>query len=382
MSHYFDHNATTPVFPEARDTMLQAMDEHWQNPSSLYHSAGAVRQALEETREAFAELLAVDDPARIMFLSGATEANHAVMRHFAEVGSVIVSAIEHPSVNEPAKREFGSDGVVVSTADDNGAVDLAALEILLREKRPALVSVMAANNETGVLQPWQAIRDLCRDLETPFHCDAAQWLGKMRADGLGDCDFVTGSAHKFGGPKGVGFLIVPSGLESFSGAQMGGPQEAGRRAGTENYPAIAGMLTALERCAEFEPESALRLEFESQITGKIPGTKVIAAKSERLWNTSMLVMPKHGNLKWLTRLSHLGFEVSTGSACSSGKDNPSHVMAAMGLRFEEMGRVLRISSGWNSTTDDWSALSGALAEVWSELENPSRERRQKRTISL
>jgi cysteine desulfurase len=293
----------------------------------------------------------------VVFTSGATEANHALFAWMAEKGAqrVAVSAVEHPSVREPAMRYFGERCVEIPV-DENGVVSAEVSEA-------DLVSVMAACNETGVIQPW---RDFA-DSGAVFHTDATQWVGKLPLDGLCECDFVTGSAHKFGGPKGVGFLIVDSEESKFR-AQCGGPQERGMRAGTENYPAVAAMLAALEDVVEKAGDSTLRDDFEAKIVARIPGVRVIGAGAERLWNTSMLIMPEHEHVKWLTRLDRAGFQVSTGSACSTGSDGPSHVLQAMGgYDFATMKRALRVSSGWETTAAEWDDLLEALAGVSAGL---------------
>lgn len=368
---YFDSNATTPLFPAARAALLAGLNAHWHNPSSLYREAGAAKRRLEEAREELASRLGVEEERRVVFTSGATESNNIVIAHVAAAqgGTVICSAVEHPSVLAPARRAFAAKPTL-APVHANGRVDMEELAKLIRAQRPALISVMAANNETGALQPWEAIARLAQEEGVPFHCDAAQWVGKMPAGNLGICDWVTGSAHKFGGPKGVGFLVVPESVERLSGSQTGGPQESSLRAGTENLPGIAAMLAALAQTESMSPTGSGRDGFEARVLAAIPGTKV-AGGEPRLWNTSMLVMPAHGNLKWVTRLSHLGFQASTGSACSSGKENPSHVMEAIGLSYEEMGRVLRFSGGWETTDADWDGLAAALESVWRELNEPT-----------
>jgi cysteine desulfurase len=196
-------------------------------------------------------------------------------------------------------------------------------------------------------------------------------------------DWLTGSAHKFGGPKGVGFLVIPEEVDRLRGASVGGGQEFGRRAGTENAPGIIAAVAAFREASSRLPGSAAgRDAFERRVTESISGTRFVGGSGPRLWNTSMLVLPAFSNLSWLTRLSHLGFQVSTGSACSAGKDNPSHVMEAMGLTYEEMGRVLRASSLWEATTDDWETLAAELESVWEDLRRPSAEGRTKRKIVL
>ncbi|MCF6313231.1 MAG: cysteine desulfurase [Verrucomicrobiales bacterium] len=382
-AQYFDNNATTPVSVVARDAWLRATAEHWQNPSSLYRGAGMTRRLLEEARGELADYFD-EEECSVVFTSGATEANNAVMEYAARVratgGLVVISAVEHPSVREAAIKSFGYDRVRELAVDDRGLVGLSDLQQMLEKEEVALVSVMAANNETGVIQPWRQIAGLCRKQGVLYHCDAAQWIGKMELQDLGGCDFVSGSGHKFGGPKGVGFLCLGATVEEGFRSQVGGPQEGGRRAGTEDYPGVAAMMAALrERQAEWSVErSEQRLQdreaFERLMVESLPGVQVVAQDAGRLWNTVMLILPAAGpkNLKWLIRLDRLGFAVSTGSACSAGKGNPSHVMQAMGLDFDQMSRVLRISGGWETREGDWMALADALGRVWEDLKSGGR----------
>ncbi len=372
MPGYFDTNATTPMHPAARAAWLETADRHWHNPSSLYKDAGRARQKLEDCREQVADRLGCE-AEEIVFLSGATEANNAVMTHAAAAGweRLAVSALEHPSVLEPARHHFGQALLEIPVQTD-GTTDLAAMENLLARQRPALVSLMAANNETGVIQPWQEALALCRRHNVLFHCDAAQWIGKKPSSGLGACDFVTGSAHKFGGPKGIGFLKVPA-----SGRPLrwlrGGPQEERRRAGTENLPAIAAMTAAwdaressLTTLKETEWLEARR-HFEDEIRQLLPTVEIIAAETPRLWNTVLITVPPPHNVKWLVRLSALGFAVSTGSACSRGA-GASEVLRAMGLPEGCQGQVLRLSGSWETTAADWLALARAMASVAQNAE--------------
>jgi len=357
---YFDANATTPLHPSAQAAWLAAP---WHNPSSLYAEAAAAREALEDCRVRLGALLDCD-AEEIIFLSGATEANNAVLDHFGRRGqSIAVSAIEHPSVREPAA------GAWSIPAGADGIASMEALRKLLETRKPALVSLMAANNETGVLQPWQEALGLCRAAGVAFHCDAAQWLGKLPAAGLGQCDFLTGSAHKFGGPKGVGFLKASPAHGPLRWLR-GGPQEERRRAGTENLPGIAAMLAALEaiepRLTDRAAWESRRATFEAAVKAAIPGIRIVAEDSPRLWNTVLLVMPRHPNVKWLARLSRAGFQVSTGSACSSG-GGASEVLTAMGLPDDALGRVLRVSSTWDQTEADWAGLVSALTAVHASL---------------
>lgn len=377
---YFDYNATTPLSAAAKAAWFAAVEEFWHNPSSLYRSAAAARAKLESARERCADMLGCE-PHQIIFTSGATESNNSIMNFAAlrfpsmEIG---ISALEHPSVREPGLAAAGERLLTIHAKAD-GTVDLPHLRTLLQSAQFSVISVLAASNETGVLQPWQEIAAMCREEEVYYHCDAAQWIGKLPSTGLGKCDFLTGSAHKLGGPKGVGFLKVPSNVAAFH-AQRGGPQEERRRAGTENLPGILSMMAAWqerESCVESAARAgvAARIAFERQIVHSIRGTQIIAPVSPRLWNTVMLVMPEQPNVKWVARLSDLGFQVSTGSACSSGS-GASEVLHAMGHSGDALRRVLRVSSGWNTQREDWTALAAAMTHVWADFSSGVQARPQ------
>jgi cysteine desulfurase len=231
---------------------------------------------------------------------------------------------------------------------------------------------MAANNETGVLQPWREVRALCREHDVPFFCDAAQWIGKLPARGLGECDFVSGSAHKFGGPQGVGFLKVP---KQFRSLIVGGPQEEGRRAGTENVAGVLAMIAALEEreaalnAGVIDERARWREEFERELQAALPGVAIVGAGAARLWNTTAAIMPEVADCRqrWVVKLDKLGYAVSTGSACASGKEQTSHVLAAMQVSADEASRALRFSGGWETTREDWLRLLDGLRRAHREL---------------
>ncbi len=371
MNGYFDHNATTSLHPAAREAWLRASEKHWHNPSSLYRDAGLASQQLESARERLGTLIGAE-AERIVFTSGATESNNALFATLPPDALVLISAIEHPSVREAARGR----NVMELPVNTDGVVEPDVLKHHISTRRPALVSVMAANNESGALQPWQELAALCREQGVLFHTDAAQWLGKLDASDLGTCDYITGSAHKFGGGKGCGFLVLQQ-EDSRLGFIRGGPQENGRRAGTENYPAVEAMVTALEtvtpRLSEAaKTQSILRDAFIASLRTRFEALRVISESAPRLWNTVLMVMPEHDNLKWLTRLSRRGFSISTGSACSSGKEGSSVVVTALGADAAELKRVVRISSGWDSSAADWQALAAAFAEVFEELNRGGR----------
>ncbi|MFA6962041.1 MAG: aminotransferase class V-fold PLP-dependent enzyme [Opitutaceae bacterium] len=374
---YFDHNATTPLASVARDTWLRAQDEAWQNPSSPYRSAAQVKIRMDAAREKFAILLG-DEAERYVFTSGATEAANMVLAWWAKTlpadALIAVNPTEHPCVLEPVKALFG-DRVRWLKIDAAGVVDVVALKNchLIGDNldRVSAVVVMAANNETGVLQPWAEIAAACSGAGVTYLCDASQWLGKLPAGGIGGDGFVIASGHKFGGPKGVGLLKLAPQSEGLRG-QLGGGQQGGHRGGTEDFPAIAAMGAALAEAEQkkvfMETERlAWREEFERAVTAAIPGARVVAAGADRLWNTVSLVMPFADNTRWVTRLDKRGFQVSTGSACATGKGGSSHVLAALGFDPEEAKRVVRVSSGWDTTAEDWRALAAAFGEVANEV---------------
>ena len=376
MKGYFDYNATTPLHPAAKEAWLLASERFWYNASSLYREAATVKRRLEDARGRLAEQLGCE-PERIVFTSGATESNNALFRVLSQragnAANVVSSGVEHPSVREPLQKEFAGRVRLIRTLPDS-SLDEDDFAEAIQTANVALVSVIAANNECGTLLPWQKLAALSREKGIPFHTDATQWIGKMSARELDVCDYVTGSAHKFGGPKGIGFLVMRTEDEALSFLR-GGPQEEGRRAGTENYPAIEAMVTALEAVTSTLPnvseaQAKQRDVFTAKMEDVLEGTRVIGASTARLWNTVMLVLPRHDNRKWLARLSDRGFAISTGSACSAGHDGSSVVLQALGASFEEMRRVVRVSGGWETSAEDWSVLAEAFAEVATELDSP------------
>ena len=370
----FDHNATTPLAPAARAAWLLASDGAWANPSSPSRAAARVKLQLDAARARLAEFLGTA-PARLVFNSGATEGANAVFAHWAHTlspgATLALNPTEHPCVLAAARAHFG-DRIVWLAPDGDGMVRPGPLADLLARHGAAAVAVMAANNETGVLQPWREIADLCRRAGTPLLCDATQWFGKLPAAGLHEADWVLGSAHKFGGPKGVGFLQAAPQADGFHG-QLGGAQENGHRAGTENFPGIAAMLAALEEAETskvlFETERlAWRDGFARAVAAAVPGTTVVAAGAERLWNTVSLLLPHGENHRWVARLDRRDFQVSTGSACATGKAGSSHVLAALGLDPAAARRVVRVSACWETTAADWTALAAAFGAVAPEVQ--------------
>lgn len=371
--HYFDFNATTPLCPAARQAWQDAQDEAWHNPSSAYRAGAAVHARLDQTREGGGARLGAS-PGRVVFNSGATEGNNGIMRHLVSQASpdagVLVSPLEHPSVLEPARRLFG-DRLQILPLNAAGQVDPGALDRRLAQSPPvALVSVMAAHNVTGIIQPWEAIARVCRRHGVPYHCDASQWLGKYPADGLGDCAWVTGCAHKLGGPKGVGFILLPDEDCPF-GQLFGGYQQRGRRAGTEDWPNLAAFFAAWEDRQALAPDAAAadhRAAFEQALIARIPEVRILGLDTPRLWNTSAWVMPRHRNTRWIARMDKAGFQIAGGAACSSNKDHPDDGLRALGVLSDEADRVIRVSGGWETGREAWLALADAFGRVMTQLD--------------
>jgi cysteine desulfurase len=369
---YFDHNATSPISAVAKEAWLSAVERFSANPSSPHRPGSRAEVALTAARQEIAAHLGCSE-FDLVFTSGATEANNAVFYHVSreQSGEVWISAIEHPSVIAAAERWF-PNRVKLLKVTPAGEMDLNHLEKKLKQTRPALVALMAANNETGVLQPWEDARELCAAHGVLFFCDAAQWIGKETATGLGSCDFISGCAHKFGGPVGIGFLKAPP---DFKALIVGGPQQEGRRAGTENVASALSMTAAwAEREQQLEPghnqeRANWRDAFVKQLQAALPGLELLGLRAPRLWNTVAALMPPIPDCRrrWVVQMDKLGFAVSTGSACASGKQKPSHVLTAMGYDPSVADRMLRFSAGWDTTEQDWQSLLDGIQTAFAEL---------------
>lgn len=367
---YFDGNATTPVCHEAKFAWEEASSGWWYNSSSPFSLGAAVKVRLERERERLASILGAKTE-EVVFNSGATEGNNTIFSNWgASCPSdkvVLISSIEHPSATAPAKHHLGNRLVEIPVGS-GGLLDIEMLADKLKRGNVWGCSVMAANNETGVLQPWQDIRDLCQGYGVFFHTDAAQWIGKMPSGGIGSCDFVTGCAHKFGGPKGCGFLKLSNAGMS-SGLLRGGNQEGGYRAGTEDYAGVSSMMAALTTHEALLSDD--RDHFENLVKERVPNVRIIGDGILRLPQTSMLILPTFDNHRWVTHLAKKGFLVSTGSACSTINEDGSRVLKAMGYTPEQIKRAVRISGGRWNRENEWSELAIAIEEVWQELQQPS-----------
>jgi cysteine desulfurase len=372
---YLDWNATAPLRREARAAMLAALDVVG-NPSSPHAEGRRARGLVEDARERVAALVGAK-PAEVVFTSGGTEANNAVLAGGWE--AILLSGIEHDSARAPARAgraevveaQVGGDGVVCREAMASHMVRLSKAGT---GKTRALVSLQMANNETGALQPVAEVARLARTHGLALHTDAVQAVGRVPVDmaALG-VDYLSLSAHKLGGPKGVGALVIRDGA-ALPALIMGGGQERRRRAGTENVAAIAGFGAAAEAArADLDSSGhvrALRDLLEARAQRLAPAAVVIASTAERLPNTSCLACPGASAETLVIALDLKGIAVSAGAACSSGKVGASHVLSAMGLAPEIAASAIRISLGWSSSERDVEAF----LQAWSHAVTARRER--------
>jgi cysteine desulfurase len=356
---YLDWNANAPLRPEAIAAMSAALARAG-NPSSVHQGGRRARQALAEAREQVARLVNVVSSA-VVFTSGGTEANNLAVRGVPS-RRVIVSAIEHDSVLAAAPK---ASRIPV---DGAGRVDLDALERLLAaDAQPALVSIMFANNETGVIQPIAEAAQIAHRHGALLHCDAVQGPAKVAIDCTAlDIDLMTLSAHKIGGPMGVGALIVRRDL-AIAAQLVGGGQERGHRAGTENLPGIIGFgaaaAAALADLDKANAITALRDEAERRLFAIAPDAVIFGREASRLPNTLAIAMPGVAAATQVIALDLAGVMVSAGAACSSGKVTRSHVLDAMGVPRDLAESAIRISLGWGTRAEDIDQL----VEVWGAL---------------
>ncbi len=376
---YLDSNATT----RPADVVVRAMDEalrrHWANPSSVHRAGQAVRHEVELAREEVARLLGCRD-REIVFTSGGTEADNLAL-----LGSLaarprrrvlVTNRLEHSAVRETAEKlEAAGTEVVWLEVDGLGVVRLDVLADVLarRADEIAVVSVMWANNETGVIQPVEAIATMCREHGVRFHTDAVQWVGKMPLRlGESPIDLLSLSAHKFHGPKGSGALFVRAGVRLDSRA-IGGPQERGRRGGTENVPGILGLGAAAAHArvwletAERERLEAVRDDFERRIVAAIDEAAVNGAASPRMWNTSNIGFRRLEAEAILLLLSERGICATAGAACSSGSLDPSPVLLAMGIAADYAHGSVRFSLSRDTTRSEIDAAIEIIQEVVARL---------------
>jgi cysteine desulfurase len=371
---YLDWNATTPLRPEVREAMAAALDLPG-NPSSVHEEGRKARRLVEDARAAVAGAVGAL-PRNAVFTSGGTEANALALtpglrlKSGPPVQRLVVSAIEHASVL--AGGRFAADAISTVGVSGSGLVNLDRLRESLASGPPALVSVMLANNETGALQPVAGVAEIVHAEGGLLHVDAIQAFGKIPFDiNEMDADLVTVSAHKIGGPKGIGAVLWTEGVQGLEPLLRGGGQERGHRAGTENVAGIAGFGAAVKAAMGALEKSAIRLEtlrnrLESGLR-QTPGVLIFSEDVRRLPNTTLFTMPGLKAETAVIGFDLAGIAVSSGSACSSGKVQPSHVLEAMGLGRELAQGAVRLSLGWSTSDADidccletWRKLIGSL----------------------
>lgn len=364
---YFDYNATCPIRSEVINLMGDVMRETG-NASSVHSFGRKARSHIEKAREQVAQLVRTQNTS-VTFTSGATEANNAVLQKF-KGERILISAIEHPSVLEVCEQ------AELIKVDENGVIDLDAFKKQLEQGAPAaLISVMLVNNETGAIQPVGEIARIARahNKDVFVHTDAAQAPGRLSIDFPALLvDYMSLSAHKFGGPQGTGALISAPGARPVQ-LLLGGGQEKRQRAGTENVAGIAGMglaaEMALKNLDEFVKLAQLRDQIEKSCSDTIPQTRIFAKDTERVANTSCVCVPGLDAQTQLMALDLAGFALSNGSACSSGKVNQSHVLKAMGASDIEANSALRISIGWGTTSEQIDEFIAAWTEMVTRMKD-------------
>ena len=374
---YFDNNATTRVAPEVRDVMLPFFDGLYGNPSSMHEFGGRVSKYVDRAREEVARFVNCS-PEEIIFTSCATESDNAAIRGtadwFGKDLKVITTAVEHPAVLQPVRRlKAQGHETVELPVNGVGQIDLDQLRAeLASAKGPKLVSAMWANNETGTLFPIAKIAEICREYGAVLHTDAVQAAGKAKIDVQAvPVDMLSISGHKFHAPKGIGFMYVRKGTK-IKPFMLGGHQESGRRAGTENVPYIVGLAKACElaRLGMADEErklTALRDRLEAGILAKCPDVRVNGDKENRLPNTLNVSFEYIEGEAIAYHLSDLGICISTGSACASGSLDPSHVIRAMGVPFTAVHGSVRFSLSRYSTDEEVDYVLEKLPPVIANL---------------
>ncbi len=385
MRIYFDHNATTPLSPDVIDTMARVLREEFGNPSSVHHFGQRAKAVVDEARSAVASLIHAE-PSEVVFTSGGTESDNFALRGVADVlhatgrRRLIACTIEHEAVLNTVKAlsKRGHDTTLLPV-DNLGMVSPDALASAITDDT-AIVSVMHANNEIGTIQPIAELARIAHEHGALVHTDAVQSTGKIPVDAraLG-VDLLSLSAHKFNGPKGAGALWIKRGTR-ISAILTGGKHERTRRAGTENVPAIAGLgaaarLAAAKLDTEAARVSALRDRLEARVLATVSGTAVNGATDRRVPNTTNISFDGVEAESLLIALDLEGIAVSTGSACSSGTLEPSHVLRAMGLPSHRTQNSIRISLGAGNTDAEVDYFLETLPKVVSKLRSLTGARR-------
>ncbi len=368
MKRYLDCNATCPPVQAALEASAKAALEAPGNPSSLHWAGRAARRIVDDGRDQLAAFVGCESGS-VVFTSGGTEANniaiHSVLTSF-QSGSVVCTAIEHPAVLKPLSQLKNDCFKIIQVRPNSDGMVSAESMIAAITDDTRLLCMMIVNNESGAIQPVQEVAAFCRARGITMLVDAVQALGKSNIDFQQlDVDFMSLSAHKIGGPKGVGALLVKRGMKLHE-LTPGGGQERKRRSGTENVPGIAGFAAALGQI-DFSLFAPIRDSFEQQLKNQIPTVRIISEQTARTANTSLFILPGMDGETLLMQLDLAGFAVASGSACSSGKREASHVLLAMGLNDATARSSVRVSFGPGNSMDDADALVKALVKSRQRL---------------
>ncbi|MDQ7000978.1 MAG: cysteine desulfurase family protein [Mariprofundus sp.] len=368
MKRYLDFNATCPPVKAALDAVAQAATAAPGNPSSLHWAGRAARRIVDDARDKLAKYVGCESGS-IVFTSGGTESDniaiHSVLAS-AQSGRVVCTAIEHPAVLKPLQHKAAQGLDVVYVRPDKNGVVTAENMIAAIDNDTLLVCMMLVNNESGAIQPVHEVAEYCRSRGIPMLVDAVQALGKTPVNFQQlDVDFMSLSAHKIGGIKGVGALLVRRGIKLLE-LTPGGGQERGRRSGTENVPGIAAFAAALGEI-NFTSFASIRDAFEKQLKMQIPEVRILSEDTSRVANTSLIILPGMDGETLLMQLDLAGFAVASGSACSSGKREPSHVLMSMGMNESMARSSIRISFGPGNSIEDAKALVAALVNSRNRL---------------
>ena len=373
MAVYLDHNATSPLHPEVADAMLPYLQNPTGNPSSLHSFGRMARSAVESARAEVASLLNCASEA-VVFTSGGTEANNMLLKSYLDTEQlrpIVSSEIEHPSILEPLEQiSHNGHPVILLQVDENGEVDVDAASDILSTADAQILSIIYANNETGVIQPINSLVTLVDRERCLTHSDITQAVGKISLDLTRlELDAVSFSAHKMQGPQGIGVLAVKRKPREV--LISGGDQEKSRRAGTENVASIVGLGKAAQ-IARLEIEhkhrhfEQLKQRFEAGLV-EVPGSLIFGAQAPRLPNTIYFALPYYHGETLLMELDRAGFALSSGSACHSEVDRPSHVLKAMGVDDMLALNAVRVSFGIENTLQDVEALLATLENLVNKL---------------
>jgi len=379
---YFDYNATTPLDPAVRDAMLPFLGEIWGNPSSVHHVGQRARAALDDAHDRAARVLGAK-PSEIIFTSGGTESNNLAIfgtaRLLRDKGRhLITSAVEHHAVLHAFEYLAKKEGfeLTLLPVDGEGRVSPDDLKRAIR-KDTVLVSVQAANNEIGTIQPVAELGAVCRERGVLFHTDAVQWFGKEPVTGVGqfNADLVSICAHKFHGPKGAGLLYIKSPLHP-DPILFGGGHENERRAGTENLAGIIGFVTALEKFVPtpvFSRNSLYPMVKRLiSLVDSLPEARFVGSRQNRLANTVAFLVEGVDSISLLAALDLEGVCASSGSACSAGSLEPSHVISALGVKRDLANSLVRLSLGRENNVLEVEKLEAVLEKILSRAQ-PSQQ---------